>query len=301
MAEAKENRGPLVSVGLMTSGNRAHYIRGVLDSWLSQTFKDFEIVLSDDATTDETQKICEEYAKRDPRIRYFRQKKQLGNPQCYKFVLGEAKGTYFIWASDDDVWDERFLADCVEAYRQDPALTMVFAGMVDVDRSRAVIKELDPAKYMPLAKDLYGRLKAYILFYFEDGKNQLLYGLWRREDILNDPLFGYREKDDHPPFYWGFSNFFIFRSLAKGPAGFVNQLRFFRRSRVPEEQREPRPLIPRLFFSIVHRFAKIFSVPYYWYQIRFIWSIGELSLWGRFRLFLWELYAMARLFFVRKI
>lgn len=292
---------PLVSIGLMTSGNRAHYLRGVLDSWLSQTFKDFELVLSDDATTDETQQICKEHAKRDPRIRYFRQEKRLGNPQCYKFVLSQARGTYFVWASDDDIWDERFLEDCIAKYREDPELAMVFAGMVDVDRSRAVIKQLDPAKYFPFSRDLYERLKAYILFYFEDGKNQLLYGLWKREKILADPLFGYREKDDQPPFYWGFSNFFIFRSLAKGPAGFVDQLRFFRRSRVPEEYREPRPFMPRLFFTILHRFGKIFGVPYFWYQFRFIWSVRELSLWEKFKLTLWEIFAMLRLFFVRKI
>ena len=295
------DKNPLVSVGLMTY-NRAHdYLRGVVDSWLAQIYTNFELIISNDASMDDTDRICREYAKKDPRIRYYKQEKNLGCPACYKFILNQARGEYFIWVSDDDLWDKRFLEDCVEVFKKDPKLIMVFANMVDIDKNRAVIKELDPAKYFPSSKDTYERLKAHMLFYFDDGKLQLLFGLWKRKTVLDDPLFGPHAKNDRPPYYWGFDNYFVFRNLAKGPAGFVPHIRFFRRSRVPEEYRESCPFVPRIFVTLVHRLEKIFRSPYFLYIMKCILRIKELSPFQKLKLILWNFFVMARLFFKRKI
>lgn len=282
--------------------NRPHYLPGAIDCWLAQTYKNFELILSDDASPNpDVQKICEEYAKKDKRIRYIRQKGNLNVPFHFKVVLQEARGEYFIWATDDDLWHERLLEDCVNVFRQRPELVMVFPHMVDIDKNGREIRHLHPAKYIPLEENLYKRLKAFFLFRFGDGKNQLFLGLWKREVILHDPLFGPRAKDDHFPCYWGFDNYFIFRNLAKGPVGFVPHVRFFRRSRVLEEYRPPRPFVPRLFFTLARRFEKIFATPYFWYVMRRIMSLKELSLLEKFKLILWNFYVMARLFCVRKI
>ena len=81
---------PLVRIGLMTY-NRAHYLPKVIDCWLSQTYGNIELLISDDASTDETQKICEDYEKRYACIRYFRQEKNLNAPGCYKFILNQVR------------------------------------------------------------------------------------------------------------------------------------------------------------------------------------------------------------------
>lgn len=313
-----DDKNPLVSVCLLTY-NRAHYLPGVIDSWLAQTYKNFELVISNDASTDNTDAICKEYKKKDSRIRYFKQEKNLNLPTNYKFALNQARGKYCILASDDDLWDKRFLEDCLNVYRAHPEFVLVFAQMVDVDaRTGKEIKRFDPAKYMPFGESAYERLKAYTLFYFEDGKNQQIFGLWKREAILDDPLFGPYANDDYPPYYWGGDNYFIFRNIAKGPIGFVPNVRFFRRVNTTDDP----PLRPRHQFlirpllSAFHRLGKVFGgirffghsifkrqigTPYFWYIIGCVWNINKLSFVEKLKLTAWNFYVMARVFFVRKI
>ncbi|MBI2024337.1 glycosyltransferase family 2 protein [Candidatus Giovannonibacteria bacterium] len=98
----------LISIGL-PAYNRASIIRRTLDSLLSQTYGNFELIISDDASTDGTEQICREYAERDKRIRYTKQESNLGVKGNFYFVLGEAHGQYFMRASDDDWWAPDFL------------------------------------------------------------------------------------------------------------------------------------------------------------------------------------------------
>lgn len=101
-------QNPEVSIGLPVY-NGDKFIRRALDSLLSQTFKNFELIISDNASTDSTQHICEEYAEKDERIRYIRQTKNMGGFWNYRFVLNEAKCNYFHWAAADDLWHPDFL------------------------------------------------------------------------------------------------------------------------------------------------------------------------------------------------
>jgi len=88
--------------------NGEEFIRKRLDSILSQTFSDFELIISDDSI-DSTPQICKEYAKKDSRIRYIHQEKKRGWVWNFNFVLKEAKGEYFSWAAADDLWMPNFL------------------------------------------------------------------------------------------------------------------------------------------------------------------------------------------------
>ena len=98
----------LVSIGLPTY-NRAQFLRRALDLLLAQTYKNFELIISDNCSTDDTPKICEEYRKHDARIKYFRQKENIGITDNMSFVLNEARGDYFMWAADDDWWAPEFI------------------------------------------------------------------------------------------------------------------------------------------------------------------------------------------------
>ena len=99
---------PTVSIG-MPVFNGERYIRGALDSLLTQTFSDFELIISDNASTDGTKDICKEYSKKDSRIRYVRQVKNLGALANFQFVLDEAVGVYFMWAAYDDLRSKSFI------------------------------------------------------------------------------------------------------------------------------------------------------------------------------------------------
>lgn len=99
---------PRVSVGIPVY-NGEKFIRKKLESMLAQTFINFELIISDNASTDSTPKICEEYSKKDKRIRYIRQKMHRGAYWNYEFVLKEAKYEYFLWTAVDEVLLPNFL------------------------------------------------------------------------------------------------------------------------------------------------------------------------------------------------
>lgn len=106
MSEAKKDqlRIPMLSIGLPVY-NGSEFVRQAIDALLSQSFTDYELIISDNASTDGTELICREYARRDPRIRYVRQSENRGAINNFQFVLDEAIGEYFMWAAADDIWD----------------------------------------------------------------------------------------------------------------------------------------------------------------------------------------------------
>ncbi len=99
---------PQVSIG-MPVYNGEPFIREALDSLLAQTFTNFELIISDNGSTDATEAICKEYAEKDVRIRYVRQGENRGAVANFWFVLNEAVGEYFMWAAADDRWDHEWI------------------------------------------------------------------------------------------------------------------------------------------------------------------------------------------------
>lgn len=114
----------LVSVGLpVRNGGQA--LRSALDSIISQDYKNIEIIISDNCSTDDTASIALEYQLRDSRIIYFRQTQFLSVAQNFRFVLDEAKGKYFIWAAHDDRRSADYVSKLLYAMKIDsePILT----------------------------------------------------------------------------------------------------------------------------------------------------------------------------------
>jgi glycosyltransferase involved in cell wall biosynthesis len=95
--------------------NGDRYIEIALDSLLAETFSDFEIVISDNASTDNTEAICPSYMPRDSRIRYSRNEENLGPPENFTKVFRLSRGEYFKWAAADDVCEPEFLHRTVDA------------------------------------------------------------------------------------------------------------------------------------------------------------------------------------------
>ncbi|HEX9812422.1 MAG TPA: glycosyltransferase family A protein [Burkholderiales bacterium] len=93
--------------------NGQEFLRAAIDSLLGQTFADFELILSDNASTDATEAICREYAAHDNRIRYFRHAENIGASDNYNAVVFPARGRYFKWASSNDIFQPPFLERCV--------------------------------------------------------------------------------------------------------------------------------------------------------------------------------------------
>lgn len=116
---AASSRTPQVSIGVPVY-NSERWIETTLASLLAQTFVDFELIISDNASEDGTREICERYASADQRIRYIRNATNIGANRNYLAVLAAARAPYFKWASSNDLCAPEFLERCVVALEQAP-------------------------------------------------------------------------------------------------------------------------------------------------------------------------------------
>jgi glycosyltransferase involved in cell wall biosynthesis len=114
---------PKLSIGLPVY-NGENYLAITLDGILSQTFGDFEVVVSDNASNDRTREICEEYARKDSRIKYFRNETNIGASPNFNRTVELSRGRYFAWVAHDDMYDERFLQKCVDVLDENPDVVL---------------------------------------------------------------------------------------------------------------------------------------------------------------------------------
>lgn len=99
-----------------------------LDSLLAQTCTEFELIISDNASTDSTSDICKQYAQQDKRIKYTRQSTNKGVLFNFNFVLDRAKSDYFMWAACDDIWDQNCIMKWFSVLSQDDDVALVFSN-----------------------------------------------------------------------------------------------------------------------------------------------------------------------------
>lgn len=118
---------PCVTIGMPVFNGEA-FIEGALDSLLNQSFSDFELYISDNASSDRTEDICRAYASRDSRISYRRQPANLGASANFREVFKEARGRYFMWAAADDRRDSRFLEFAVSILDERKEIGLVFCA-----------------------------------------------------------------------------------------------------------------------------------------------------------------------------
>ena len=136
---------PMVSIGLAVY-NGENFINQAIDSILAQTFQDFELIISDNASTDKTNEICEEYAARDGRIRYYRNSTNIGgaNNENRTFIL--SKGKYFRWAAHDDIVAPDLIARFVEVLEQDPSVVLCYSMLTEIDEDGNPIRTVSQKK-----------------------------------------------------------------------------------------------------------------------------------------------------------
>jgi glycosyltransferase involved in cell wall biosynthesis len=133
---------PLVSVG-MPVFNGGRYIERAIESLLAQSFRDFELIISDNASTDNTQALCERYAGLDARVRYLRQPENIGAPRNYNVVVHEARGTFFKWSSASDECAADSLAKCVATLQADSGAVLAFGRTRFIDEDGALLEVYD--------------------------------------------------------------------------------------------------------------------------------------------------------------
>lgn len=172
---------PTVSIGLPVY-NREKFIPQTIDALLAQTFTDFELIISDNASTDSTEAICRDYAARDSRIRYIRQPVNLGLLGNFNYVKQEAKGKYFMWTASDDLCEPQFVEALVGKLEQDPSLALVMADLKYVSAKGEWIttNRLDTIRLADVQQDW--QQKRLEFFRYPGNKTwDCFYGLYRTE------------------------------------------------------------------------------------------------------------------------
>jgi glycosyltransferase involved in cell wall biosynthesis len=176
---------PLVSIG-MPAYNGERYIRRALDSLLTQDYKNFELIISDNASTDATLQICNEYATRDSRISIHTYSHNVGALANFKTVLEMSRGKYFMWAAVDDYWQPEFIRVLVKELELYPESGV---AMCAVDRVWENGEIFDTIRFInkdnPNHRSYYQMLKSLTSY---KKYNLYIYGLFRTH-LLRRAMF----------------------------------------------------------------------------------------------------------------
>lgn len=123
---------PSVSIGLPVFNGEPH-IQDAIDSLLGQTYPNFELIVSDNGSTDRTAEICSAYAIRDPRVRFFRNDTNIGGAKNFNRVFDLSCGKYFAWAAHDDLWHPSYIAKCVNVLEEHPEYVLCASNIRFID------------------------------------------------------------------------------------------------------------------------------------------------------------------------
>lgn len=137
---------PLVSIALPVY-NGERFLLAACRSLLDQSYRNIELILGDNASTDGTQAICEELAASDSRVRYLRSPENRGAAWNYNRLLPEAKGKYFKWAAHDDSYEPTWLERCVAALEADPGLSLAYTRTIEIDPDGVELERYRPLPY----------------------------------------------------------------------------------------------------------------------------------------------------------
>jgi glycosyltransferase involved in cell wall biosynthesis len=177
------NHKPRVSVG-MPVYNSERYVAQAIESHLRQTFTDFELIISDNASTDRSGEICRSFADKDPRIKYHRFAENIGAAGNFRQCFQLAQGEYFRWTPSDDLVGPDLLKLCFEVLDRDPSVVLAYGQTTLIDDEGRILREHDENLHV-MADRPSGR--------FQEVQSRLRlcnihYGLMRREVLRKTGL-----------------------------------------------------------------------------------------------------------------
>jgi glycosyltransferase involved in cell wall biosynthesis len=175
----------LVSVGLPVY-NGSPLIGAAIESILNQTFRDFELIISDNASTDGTEAICRGYAARDPRIRYYRSTDNRGSSWNFNHVFELSQSPYFKWVAHDDMCAPQFIERCVEILDHHPEVVLCYPRTTDIDDQGRYLGDYDDRFDLRSPKPYERFLQCIIA----SARCSPVFGLIRSSTLATTPLMG---------------------------------------------------------------------------------------------------------------
>jgi hypothetical protein len=183
---------PLVTVGLPVY-NGATLVGSAIESILGQTFRNFELIISDNGSTDATEAICRRYAALDPRIRYYRSPVNRGGTWNFNRVFELATGPYFKWAAHDDMCKPRFLECCVDILEKYPQVVVCYPKTAVIDDVNAYVGDYDDGFDLGSSKACE-RLRQCIIV---SSRCNPVFGVIRSATLATTPLMGNYVANDY--------------------------------------------------------------------------------------------------------
>ncbi len=219
-----------ISLGMPVLNGERH-ICYALDSIFKQTFKNFNLIIYDNASTDKTLSICKKYQKKYNNIKIYKQKKRVSGIENWISVLKKANRKYFLFCAHDDVFKEKkYLNNLVNKISND---TIPFGRINIIDEDNNFIKHISNNKiYNYNGPSMYRRLKFFItpsLF----GKNCIIYGIHERKHILKE--IEYFKNSKYAKYNY-MDNYLNYKVLKEKKILHVNGVRLFKRVKNHEQK-----------------------------------------------------------------
>lgn len=188
----------MVSIGLgLPVHNGGKYLRESLDSILAQSMDDFELIISDNASTDDTAEICREYADRDPRIRVVTHLENIGAAGNFNFLFEETRGEFFKWCAHDDILEPEFLEKTYAALGSNPDAVLSHSYTAVFGDERAS-DELFVPEFQMDPDDPVARVREVML---KGRRCYEVFGLIRRNALMRTDLIGNHKGGDNVLLY----------------------------------------------------------------------------------------------------
>ncbi len=166
---------PLVSIGIPTH-NRAQRLEKCLSRIIHQTYQNIEIIISDNCSPDPAvQQIGERFQRADSRISYIRQAENIMIEPNFNYVLSKANGKYFIWAADDDYYENDYIEKCVQFLEENEAYVHACGIPKYYIGDKYIFEE------KPVSFENDGGIRRLLKYLQDVNKNGVFYGVFRKE------------------------------------------------------------------------------------------------------------------------
>jgi glycosyltransferase involved in cell wall biosynthesis len=166
--------------------NGEEYLVESIQCILDQTFSDFELIISDNASDDRTEEICREFADRDSRIRYYRNAENIGAAGNYNRLVDLARGEYFRWSNADDLLAPALHEACIEVLEASPEAVLSYGKTEIIDENGDALESYDDNLNLTQRR-ASERLPR---FFGQLGLTNVIYGLMRTDAVRQTSVFG---------------------------------------------------------------------------------------------------------------
>lgn len=216
------SKRPLISIGMPVC-NGDKFLSEALNSLLNQDFKNFELIISDNASTDHTAEICKQYSDKDNRIKYYRNEVNIGAIGNFNNLINYADTPYFMWASHDDIWEPSYISKLINIMESDKSIVLAFSDFDNVDENGKQIRRYPKILKLSSSGTIFKSLFKFIMFEESDGKANLMCGIMRLNTLKE--VGGFNKTLGE----CAWDDLFLFSMLFKGNFHIIDELLFHKR------------------------------------------------------------------------